>query len=246
MNLIQLGWLFRAERIEQRLLQSDVAARAGICASTLSLLERGRLPRVPADTLSAVARVLGLDLDYSIRGGQAHIARLRDERHARLVELLMPVVTAAGWLGYPEATVNYYGDRASIDILCWHPLFRAILIVEVKTTLVDVQDLLSRLDVKLRVVPLTVAKERNWEPRCIGAVLVLPESDMARGAVARHGATFDAALPARTRQVRRWIRHPEGSLRGIWFFGNFAGAEPSARLGPVQRVRRRRRDRKGP
>jgi hypothetical protein len=48
-------------------------------------------------------------------------------------------------------------------------------------------------------------------------LLVLPDDRTARRRVERHAATFRTALPARTIEVRQWIRRPEGTMNGVLF-----------------------------
>jgi hypothetical protein len=43
----------------------------------------------------------------------------------------------------------------------------------------------------------------------------MPEMSTHRHVIERHAATFTAALPQRQVEVRHWLAHPAGSLRGI-------------------------------
>jgi hypothetical protein len=92
--------------------------------------------------------------------------------------------------------------------------------VEIKTELVDLQETVRTLDMKARVVPEVVRRSRGWRPVAVASVLVLPEANVHRRAVAAHAALLSAALPARTVVVKRWLESPSGCLRGIWFFPN--------------------------
>lgn len=66
----------------------------------------------------------------------------------------------------------------------------------------------------------------------MAALLVLPDAKVHRNAVAAHAALLTAALPARTRAVRRWLAAPSGNLRGIWFAPDeFSGALRPGALG---------------
>ena len=116
-----------------------------------------------------------------------------------------------------EYSFNDDGDRGSVDILAWHPEARALLIVETKSDLRNVQETLHALDVKLRVVPRLVRSERGWQADAVGVVMVLADLRVERQRVERHRSTFDAALPARTVEVRRWLERPAGPLRGLSF-----------------------------
>jgi hypothetical protein len=46
---------------------------------------------------------------------------------------------------------------------------------------------------------------------------VLPEERTARRRVREHGVTFAAAFPDRNEAVRRWLRRPSGTIRGLFF-----------------------------
>jgi hypothetical protein len=102
-------------------------------------------------------------------------------------------------------------------VLAWHPTLRALLIIEVKTRITDMQAMLTSLSKKVRVVPTAVARERGWERRVLGHVVVLLDTRANRSTVASHRATFDTTLPRRTRDVRAWVRSPTTDLAGLWF-----------------------------
>ncbi len=67
----------------------------------------------------------------------------------------------------------------SIDLLAWHAPTRTLLVIEIKTELVDVGDLLSVMDRKVRLAP-EIGAGRRWRPRRV-AGLVRP----LRGAAGR-------------------------------------------------------------
>jgi len=140
-------------------------------------------------------------------GGQG-----RREQEQRIARRERPA-----WETAVEYSFNDYGDRGSVDILGWQPEARALLIVETKSDLRNVQETLHALDVKLRVVPRLVRAERGWRAAAVGVVMVLADVRAERQRVDRHRSTFDAALPARTVEVRRWLERPAGPLRGLSF-----------------------------
>jgi hypothetical protein len=97
------------------------------------------------------------------------------------------------------------------------------------------------MDVKTRVVPPLLARERGWRVRWLGSVLVLPDEATARRAVAWMSSVFDVALPTRTVAVRRWLREPAGPLRGIWSLADTPGRRVVRNPGSAGRVRRPQR-----
>ena len=90
-------------------------------------------------------------------------------------------------------------------------------IIEVKTRVYDEQALLGGIDRKARLVPRLLAEERGWVPRQIARILVMPDITANRSVIGKHSATFGSALPARTPEVRAWLRRPSGALAGVWF-----------------------------
>ena len=213
----QVGRLFRAVRLRQRRRQIDVAVPAGVSQSVVSDLELGRLEQVGLATARRIAEELDIRLVLTARwrGGEAD--RLLDRAHASIVEHVIVTLREARWEVLPEFTFNVYGDRGSVDILAWHPSERILLIIEVKATINDVQNLLSALSRKQRVVPGAVRETLPWRPDHVSVLLIAAGTTANRSVVTRHAATFDAAFPTRTRAIREWIRRPTGSIAGLWF-----------------------------
>jgi hypothetical protein len=110
-----------------------------------------------------------------------------------------------------------YGERGSIDVLGWHRATGTLLVVEVKSSIASVEELLRRLDAKARLAP-AVALER-WGVRSQRAsrLVVRPEDRTERRRVARQAAVLDQALPDRGRDVSRWLSEPDGGLAGLLF-----------------------------
>lgn len=228
----RVGRLFRAVRQRKRYRQADVAERAGVSQSLVSDLELGRLEAVGLLRVRRVAAVLDISIavDAWWRSGQSD--RLLDRAHAGLVEPVVAMLRSCGWEVVPEFTFNVYGDRGSVDILAWHPIERILLIVEVKTTLTDLQDTLSSLSKKVRVVPGIVSTERGWRAAHVAKLLVVAGTTANRSVVKRHAATFDAVFPRRSADAKQWLRRPVGEFAGVWFI---AAGRPSE--GPTTRSR---------
>ncbi len=242
---VQVGSAIRAVRIRRGLTQAQVAAAAGVSRPMVSLVESGGLERTSLGAVRRIAAAVGMSLQVVPRWRGADLAKLLDEDHAGLVNEVVRRLTSLGWETIPEHSFNVWGEQGSIDVMGWYPPARALLIVEVKTKLVDLQDLLSKMDRKRRLCP-TLARELGWRPLVVGSVLVLPEQTWARSAVDRFGPVFAAALPARTSNVRRWLRHPDRDLRAIWFLLNDTPGDGKRHSRCVMRVRPRRLRADGP
>jgi hypothetical protein len=192
---------------------------ASVAQQTVSLLERGMADGSTLRTIQKVAAPLGITVDLVLRWKGPELDRLIDARHARLVKA---VVSRLGpdWSVGAEYTFNHYGDRGSVDVLAWHAGARALLLIEVKSELDSLEAVLRSMDMKTRVVPALLARERGWPAQSIASVLVLPDESVARRAVARLSPVFDVALPARTILVRQWLGKPAVHLRGVWFLAD--------------------------
>jgi transcriptional regulator with XRE-family HTH domain len=211
------GRLIAAVRTHLGLRQIDLARAAGVDQKVVSLLERGELARVSVERFRRVCAALKIEpvVELRWRGGLGD--RLIDRRHARIVEAVIAELCRLGWECLAEYTFNVYGERGSVDVLAWHPAHRALLIVEVKTVVTDMQAMLGSLSKKVRLVPAEVARERGWDRLVLGHVVVLSETHANRSTVATHRATFDASFPRRTTKVRAWLRSPGTDTAGLWF-----------------------------
>ena len=118
-----------------------------------------------------------------------------------------------------EVSFNIRGERGSIDILAFHAPTGSLLVIEIKSVVPDLQAMLGVLDRKVRLAA-AIARERGWSVRSVSRLLVLPDDRTARRRVQQHAATFEAALPARNVEVRRWLAAPAGRLAGLLFLTN--------------------------
>ena len=210
----RFGRLLRAERRRRGLRQIDVEAASGVDQTTISLIERGRLAGLTVERIRRAAASLGIGVELNARGAPAG---LMDAMHAGHAELLLGILRRHGWANLAEYTFNHFGERGSVDVVAWHPDHRALLIVEVKTRIVDVQELLATFDRKCRIVPRLLATERGWRPTIIGRLLLLADGATQRRIVAAHEQTFSAVFPDRSRRARQWLRYPSGRLAALWF-----------------------------
>lgn len=219
MDDIKFGSVVRAVRRRRRLRQVDVAVRAGVGQWAVSCVERGDVGRLSLGTIRRICAALEIALPLVPRWRGGELPRLIDRRHAAMVEAISARLLADGWEIVPEFTFNHYGEMGAVDVLAWHPATEILVIVEVKTQFDDLQNMLSAIDRKVRLVPALLTARRGRRSLATGAILVLRDGSTERDFVASHSATFAAAFPARTVEVRHWLARPEVAqpLRGIWF-----------------------------
>jgi transcriptional regulator with XRE-family HTH domain len=113
MDPVRLGHSYRALRLRARWRQSDLGARAGVSASTISRIERGRLDVVSVATLRKVAEALDATLDIRLRWNGEGLDRLLDQAHAGLVEQVVQRLRAEGWATDVEVSFAIRGERGS-------------------------------------------------------------------------------------------------------------------------------------
>jgi transcriptional regulator with XRE-family HTH domain len=236
MDDVQVGSVIRSVRIRRGLRQRDVAKTAGVSQAIVSAIEHGDFEATSLRLVRSVAAAVGVSLPLAPRWRGPDLPKLLDEKHAAIVRHVVTRLGTLGWVVVPEHTFNIRGERGSIDVLAWLPASRAALVIEVKSVLVDLQDLLSTLDRKKRLA-LSIARQAGWSPLFIGTLLVMPGETQARNAIEKYRPVFNATYPARGRDVQRWLRCPERDLRGIWFVLNFTASDTKQRPGGSLRVR---------
>jgi hypothetical protein len=169
--------------------------------------------------LVRVAAALSARIDVKLLWQGEGLDRLLDAGHAELVERTLELLTASDWLVATEVSFNVRGERGSIDILAFHEATGSLLVIEIKSVVPDMQAMLFGIDRKGRLAR-DIATERGWQVTSVSRMLVFPDDRTARRRVVRHGATFKAALPSGTVDVRRWIRRPQGTVNGVLFLSD--------------------------
>jgi transcriptional regulator with XRE-family HTH domain len=241
---VRFGRQLRAIRRRRRWRQEDLAAAAKVSRSVVARIEQGLGDRVSVQTLEVVAKPLGARVTTRLDWNGEALDRLVDAEHAAIVEQVVRILGAEGWLHATEVSFSIYGERGSIDILAFHPVERVVLVIEVKSVIPDVQATLVTLDRKARLAA-QIARERGWDARAVARLLVVRQARTARRRVKQHEATFHAALPSRTWEVRRWLREPRATepFAGLLFLPPDLEAVAGRRVG--SRGRRAERDSDG-
>ena len=195
MNDIQLGLALRSVRIKRRLRQSDLAAEVGISASSVSHVERGRFGRLSFMTLRAIAERLGVSLQLVPRSAGGEFDRIVSARHAALGELVATwIARQPGWVVAAETSFAIYGEHGIVDLLGWHEATGALVGIELKTAIVDVDELIGTMERKRRLA-YRIAAERGWAARSVSVWLIVGDSKTNRRRVAEHRTLLTSGLP---------------------------------------------------
>jgi hypothetical protein len=143
----------------------------------------------------------------------------------------------AGWLTAAEATFSIYGERGAMDILAFHPPTGSLLVIELKTDIVDVQALIGAVD-RYRRLASQVARERDWAARSVSCWVLLRDSPANHRRLAAHATVLRNAFPVDGRGMRRWLRRPMGTVAAMSFLSDSHARSVSGTISGVQRVRR--------
>lgn len=232
MDDLQFGSVIRAVRKRRGLAQADLARLAGVSRATVSLVERGHCERLSLATLKRVAAAMEVKTELLARWRGGELDRLLSRRHSLLAESFAAFVLAhAGWIVEAEATFSIYGERGAIDQLAWHESTAHLLVVELKTALVDINEMLGTLDRKRRLAR-SIATERGWRPALVSVWLIVEDTHTNRRRAAEHRVVLSTRLSVDGRRLRSFLLNPSQAASGLafWPIGNPDSARPSRPL----------------
>jgi transcriptional regulator with XRE-family HTH domain len=231
----RVGTALRAIRVRKRWRQKDPAAKAKVSRTIVGRIEHGQLASVPLGLIRRVAHALGARLDTTVRWQGGDLGRLVNARHSAMHETMARMFGSLdGWTAEPEVSFSIYGERGVIDIVAWHPTYRTLLVIELKTELVEINELMGTLDRKRRL-GAAVAHERGWDPVATSAWVVLAEGRTNRRAVSGHETVLRAKFPVDGRRMRGWLRQPNGRVDALSFLPSVNQVRLGRDLRPVRR-----------
>jgi hypothetical protein len=170
MDDAKFGAACRAVRVPKHLIQAAVAEAAGVRRSI-----GGRPPggwRAGGHVTRDGAQ--GASCSRDVDGHHTALARVgpgpdHQPRPAVIQEsVLRRLAAVPGWIGVPEVSFSICGERGAIDILGGTRPPRTLLIVELKTLLVDPDELVRTMDQRVRLGK-RFARDRGWPPSRSGA-----------------------------------------------------------------------------
>jgi len=227
MDDMRVGAAFRAVRLRRRWRQEDVAVRAGVGRSLVSEIERGHFGSTPLFRVRAVAAALDIRVDLIMRWRGGELPRLLNARHSALHESVAKRFERLdGWQFAPEVSFSIYGERGTIDILAYHAASGALLVIELKTEIVDINDLVGTLDRKARLGP-TIARDRGWGARSVSRWVIVSRDKTNQRRIEAHRSMLRAAFPSDGHAVRSWLANPAGSISALSMWSPAAPTDTS-------------------
>ena len=207
----------------------------------VSRIERGHLSTVTLDAIREVAGALDLRVDVVGRWRGGDLDRLLAAGHSALHESVARHLGGLrGWQFASEVSFAHYADRGVIDLLAWHEPTRSLLVIELKTELMDMNELIGTLDRKRRNAA-QIARERGWlvDPSSVSVWVIVVNSSTNRQRAADHATMLRTAYPLDGRAVRSWLREPSGAIGCLSFWANTRPGTGTAGSRPIRPVRHR-------
>jgi HTH-type transcriptional regulator/antitoxin HipB len=237
---VRLGTALRKLRFDRGLTQAELARRASVSASLVSKVEHGKAGDASLAKVRSIATALDARLDVTLLWQGGELDKLLNRRHSGMHEAVARLLAGlAGWTSAPEVSFSIYGERGYIDILAWHAETRTLLVIELKTEIVDVQELVGKVDQKRRLAS-RIARERGWVATSVSAWVVVAESRTNRRRLEAHRTMLRAAFPTDGRSMAGWLRRPSGQVSALSFLSNTTSGTLRGSLATPKRVRHSR------
>jgi hypothetical protein len=178
--------------------------------------------------IRAVARALDARFEGLVRWQGGDLDRLTNRGHAQMHEAMARwFAELDGWQASPGVSFNEFGERGIIDSLAWHASARTVLVVELKTAFVDINDLMSTMDRRRRLA-MKIASDAGWNAEAVATWVVVAPDRSNQRALAEHATVLRAKFPGDGRSIRRWLAQPAGEIAALSFL-------PKARLSDLGR-----------
>lgn len=216
MDDVRFGNTVRSVRIRRGLRQDDLSALTRVPRGKIAAIEHGHLDSVQLGSLRRVCGELEIRVDLVPRWRGGDLDRMLSGRHAQLAESVVQALRrdSPDWHVIPEVSFSKWGERGVIDLLAWHPGRRALLVIELKTELVDVGEMLGTMNRKRRLA-WSIAADRGWDVAAVSGWIILAAGRTNERRVAMFHATLRTAYPDDGRRMRGWLRDPQGSVAAL-------------------------------
>lgn len=183
----------------------------------MSRIERGFIGPVSVATLMRVAEVLEVRIEMQARWRGGDLDRMLRSAHAAMHETVARGFHRyPAWQAVPEVTFAIGRERGAIDVLAFHPGRRVLLVVELKSELVDLHELLTAID-RYRRLAQSIGRVRGWRADSVACWVAIRDTRTNRRRVAVLGTVLKRVLPATGPALRRWLQDPVGPMAALSF-----------------------------
>jgi hypothetical protein len=189
--------------------------------------------------LRRVAAVLDVRIDLTARWRAGDLDRLLNARHSQFHELVaVRFRSLAGWVSRPEVSFAIYGERGVIDVFAFHLVSQMLLVIELKTDLADINELVGTIDRKRRLA-IQIARGQGWavgSATRVSAWVIVADGATNRRRIAAHRTMLRSAFPIDGRAMAGWLLHPVEPVRALSIWSDAHPGNASTSLAAVRRV----------
>ncbi len=201
-----VGKAIRDLRLLVGLTQKALGEQVGQTQGWISRIERGRIEDITFGTAERLLGVLGARLVVAVDApffGDRR--RQREPAHSRMSAHVARRLRREGWHVAVEVEVGGNRSRGWIDILAYHPGTRILLVIELKTEIVDIGAIQRSFSWYGREA-WQAARRQGWRPeRAVGCLLLLAteaNDDRARA----NRDVLDLEFPGRAAGLTQLVR----------------------------------------
>jgi transcriptional regulator with XRE-family HTH domain len=200
--------LVRHARITIGWSQATLAERMHVSQAKVWRLETAQVGSLDLHSIDRAFDALGLRAVLEVEA--RHLAdrgEQRDVVHARLVGAIAERLRRAGWLVETEVRTGARGPTGWIDVLAYRAADGALLVIEVKTQLLDAGALLRQISFYEREASFAAGR-LGWRPAVVrGVVLGLDSVEVAE-AIDRNRELLAPAFPGAVPGLSTWLVTP--------------------------------------
>jgi transcriptional regulator with XRE-family HTH domain len=200
----RVGLIVRTERRASTWTQRELGRRSGVPQSRISLIERGLARTVRSDEVDRLLTTLGVEFWLGARGPSHVDLRPADLVHAKCSAYVDRRLRSAGWLVAREVEVGGAQGRGWIDLLAYDPARRLLLIIEVKTELLDLGAIERTMGWYEREA-VAAARRLGWRPLRSASALLVLDSDANDLAIRAARDVLARAFAGRATALRRVV-----------------------------------------
>ena len=196
--------LFHA-RTDRRWTLTHLADRAGVAVATAQAAEAGR--GVSLETYARLAAALGLRPTLELESPRRAARVGSDLVHSAMAELEASHLQRLGFKVAIDEPYQHFQFAGRADVLAWNLERRALLHIENKTRLQDLQELAGAYNAKRRYLPAVIAERlglgsRGWAS--VTHVLATLWSSEVLHVLRLRGGTFSALCPDTADALAAW------------------------------------------
>jgi transcriptional regulator with XRE-family HTH domain len=196
-----------ATRLDLDISREQLAERVGVTPGYIGRIERGSANPTVA-LIEAIAEALGLELQLGVRPPAFPFnPYVRDTVHARCSAYADRRLRGSGWSTAREVEITHGRSHGWIDLLAFDPRTGTLLVLEVKTRLVDLGALERQLSWYERAARQE-ASALGWRVRRMTSVVLALASNEVDQVIRVHRDVILLAFPIRASALARGLVDP--------------------------------------